>query len=88
MEGGEFVLQVHDLRVAYGAVSVLDGISFSLQGGEAVAVAGANGCGKTTLLNCLMGEITDYGGTVALDRSVPASLCAPGEPGGVRRLGA
>ena len=72
------MLQVHELRVTYGAVSVLDGISFSLQGGEAVAVAGANGCGKTTLLNCLMGEITDYGGTVALDRSARPA-CVPQE---------
>ena len=72
------MLQVHELRVTYGAVSVLDRITFSLQGGEAVAVAGANGCGKTTLLNCLMGEITDYAGTVALERSARPA-CVPQE---------
>ncbi len=63
------MLQVNDLRVAYGAVSVLDGISFSMQRGETLALVGANGCGKTTLLLCLVGAITDYEGTVALDRS-------------------
>ncbi|MDE2889368.1 MAG: ABC-F family ATP-binding cassette domain-containing protein [Gemmatimonadota bacterium] len=67
------MLQVHDLRIAYGAVSVLDGISFSLHGGEAVAVVGANGCGKTTLMKCLTGEITDFKGEVALDRSVTSA---------------
>lgn len=72
------MLQVHDLRVAYGAVTVLDGISFSLHGGEAVAVVGANGSGKTTLMKCLVGEITDYLGGVALDRSV-TSACMPQE---------
>ncbi|MDE2999787.1 MAG: ABC-F family ATP-binding cassette domain-containing protein [Gemmatimonadota bacterium] len=61
---------MHDLRVAYGAVPILDGISFSLHGGEAVAVAGANGCGKTTLMKCLTGEITDFEGGIALDRAV------------------
>ena len=74
----EAMLQVHGLRISYGAVTVLDGISFSLHGGEAVAVAGANGCGKTTLLKCLTGEITDYNGQVALDRSV-MSACVPQE---------
>ncbi len=61
---------MHELRVTYGAVSVLDRITFSLQGGEAVAVVGANGCGKTTLLKCITGEITDCDGNVAMDRSV------------------
>ena len=77
-EGDEAVLQVHGLRIAYGAVTVLDGISFSLHGGEAVAVVGANGCGKTTLLKCLTGEITDYEGDVALGRSVTWA-CVPQE---------
>ncbi len=57
---------------------MLDGISFSLQRGEAAAVVGANGCGKTTLLKCLIGEITDYDGDVALDRSV-RPVCVPQE---------
>ena len=72
------MLQVHELRVAYGAVSVLDGITFSLHGGEAVAVVGANGCGKTTLLKCLTGEITDYEGDVSLHRSA-SRACVPQE---------
>ena len=77
-EGDEAVLQAHGLRVAYGAVTVLDGISFSLRGGEAVAVVGANGCGKTTLLKCLTGEITDYEGDVSLHRSARWA-CVPQE---------
>jgi len=76
------VLQVRDLRVSYGAVSVLDGISFSLHGGEAVAVAGANGCGKTTLLKCLTAEITDYRGEVSLDRSVMSAYVPQESPAG------
>lgn len=67
------MLQVNDLRVSYGAVTVLDGISFSLHGGEAVALVGANGSGKTTLMKCLTGEIADYEGGVALDRSVTSA---------------
>lgn len=74
----EAMLQVHDLRVAYGAVSILNGISFSLHGGEAVAVAGANGCGKTTLMRCIAGEITDFDGEIVLDRSV-TPVCVPQE---------
>ena len=74
------MLQVHELRVAYGAVSVLDRITFSLQGGEAVAVVGANGCGKTTLLKCITGEITDCDGNVAMDRSVTLAFVPQESP--------
>ena len=72
------MLQVHNLRVSYGAVSVLDGISFSLHGGEVVAVVGANGCGKTTLLKCLTGENADFEGGVSLQRSARWA-CVPQE---------
>jgi branched-chain amino acid transport system ATP-binding protein len=49
----ERVLDVQDLKVAFGKAQVLDGVSFHVDKGETVAVVGPNGAGKTTLLRAL-----------------------------------
>jgi branched-chain amino acid transport system ATP-binding protein len=49
------VLDVRDLRVRYGEMEALRGISFHVAAGEAVALIGANGAGKSTTLRAIMG---------------------------------
>ena len=56
------LLEVRDLRVAYGPVEALHGISFEVQPGEIVALIGANGAGKTTALAALSGLVPASGG--------------------------
>jgi branched-chain amino acid transport system ATP-binding protein len=49
------VLEVANLRSAYGRIEVLHGVSLNVQQGEVVALIGSNGAGKTTLLRALSG---------------------------------
>jgi len=58
------MLEVSDLRVAYGAVSALDGVSLSVQPGVTTAVLGANGAGKTSLLRAMTGMVKAKSGRV------------------------
>src|SRR5215468_9015604 len=52
---GERALAATDLEVAYGKSHILRGVSFELFGGEVVAMLGANGAGKSTVLNTISG---------------------------------
>ena len=49
------LLQLRDLRVAYGAIEAVKGISLELAHGELVSLIGANGAGKTTTLRAVSG---------------------------------
>ena len=49
------LLEVKDLRVSYGDIEAVHGISFKIDRGELVSIIGANGAGKTTTLRALMG---------------------------------
>ena len=57
------LLEVRDLRVSYGNVSAVDGMSLDVEEGSVATVLGANGAGKTSLLNAIMG-VTRAQGTI------------------------
>jgi len=60
------VLALAGVSAGYGEAVVLSGISLSLRQGEALAVLGRNGVGKTTLLNTIVGVTRHRGGTITL----------------------
>ena len=60
----EVILEVKDLRVAYGKVEALHGVDLKIRRGEIVTVIGPNGAGKTTLLSALMGLLPSDGDIV------------------------
>jgi branched-chain amino acid transport system ATP-binding protein len=60
------LLAVEGLSAGYGRAVVLSGISFRLGEGEALAVLGRNGVGKTTLLDSLVGVTRRFAGSIAL----------------------
>ncbi len=61
------LLEVSDLRVNYGQIEALKGISLMVSEGEIVAILGANGAGKTTLMRTLSGLITPREGRIRFD---------------------
>ena len=61
------LLEVRDLRVNYGNIEALHGVSLDVAPGEIVALLGANGAGKTTTLRTLSGLLRPRGGSVAFE---------------------
>ncbi len=57
---------VEDVAAGYGSVSVLHGVSISVNAGETVVLLGANGNGKSTLIKCLTGVVRPRAGRVIL----------------------
>jgi branched-chain amino acid transport system ATP-binding protein len=60
------LLSVRGLTAGYGAAQVLFGVDLEVGAGEAVALIGRNGMGKTTTVRAVMGLIRPWGGTVAV----------------------
>lgn len=61
------LLEVKDLKVFYGVIQALKGISFEVNEGEIVTLIGANGAGKTTTMQSIMGLIPVKSGSVMYD---------------------
>ena len=59
------MLKAENLKVAYGDIEALHGVSFNIEKGELVSVIGANGAGKTTILRALMGLTPLVSGSVS-----------------------
>jgi branched-chain amino acid transport system ATP-binding protein len=58
------LLEVKDLRVSYGAIEAVRGVSFSVDQHEIVTLIGANGAGKTSILRALSGLADVRGGSI------------------------
>ncbi len=65
------MLEVENLRVHYGTVEAVKGVSCQVSGGTIVSLIGANGAGKTTSLRALTGLVKPSGGEI---RFLNASL--------------
>lgn len=60
------LLEARDLRVSYGKVEALHGVSIRVRDGEIVSVIGPNGAGKTTMLGAIIGQLPSEGDIVFL----------------------
>ncbi|MEU7580543.1 ABC transporter ATP-binding protein [Streptomyces sp. NPDC041068] len=58
------LLEVEDLRVAYGKIEAVKGISFTVEAGQVVTLIGTNGAGKTTTLRTISGLLKPVAGSI------------------------
>ena len=61
------LLEIADLKVNYGQIEALKGVSLRVESREIVAILGANGAGKTTLMRTISGLLSPRGGSVVFD---------------------
>ncbi len=67
---GNYPVICEDVAKAYGDHVVFHDVNLTINRGEKVAFVGKNGEGKSTLVKCIMGEITDYTGKLTLGHNV------------------
>ncbi len=77
------MLEVKDLRVRYGTVEAVKGLSFQVSTGAIVSLIGANGAGKTSSLRALTGLVKPSGGEVRFENALLNGLA----PHDIVRLG-
>ena len=65
MSQTDVLLQVQDLRVAYGGIQAVKGVSFEVREGELVSLIGSNGAGKTTTMKAITGSLSPAGGRIS-----------------------
>ena len=77
------VLEVDNLHKAFGGIKAVNGVSFSVKEGEILGIIGPNGCGKSTLFNCILGQLEPTEGRVKLDGREVTNM----RPSDLNRLG-
>lgn len=61
------MLEVNDIQVFYGMIQAIKGVSFHVEEGEVIALIGANGAGKTTILHTISGLLAPKSGSVMFE---------------------
>lgn len=61
------LLEIKDLQVCYGVINAIKGVSFEVNEGEIIALIGANGAGKTTILHTVTGLVPAKSGSIMFE---------------------
>jgi len=61
------MLSINDLHVSYGVINAIKGVSFEVNEGEIIALIGANGAGKTTILHTITGLVPAKSGSIMFE---------------------
>ncbi len=61
------MLEIKDLQVYYGVIQAIKGVSFDVNEGEIIALIGANGAGKTTILHTITGLLSPKNGSIMFE---------------------
>jgi len=60
----QFLIRINDLSINYGDRTIFQNLSLDIENGDRVALMGANGCGKTSLIKLILGENINYSGNI------------------------
>ncbi|MEW6640933.1 MAG: ABC transporter ATP-binding protein [Pseudomonadota bacterium] len=77
------VLQITNIKKHFGGIAAVNGVSFEVNEGEILGLIGPNGCGKSTLFNCILGQLLPSDGEVKIDGRVTTGM----RPSDLNRLG-
>lgn len=87
LSAGVTQLEIADLTLRFGGVSVLDGVNMSVRQGEIHAVIGPNGAGKTSLLNCINGLYRPRKGSIRIHDGETVHELSGARPSRIARWG-
>lgn len=73
---GAYPVVAEDLGKSYGDHTVFSSVNMTIKRGEKVAFVGKNGSGKSTMIKCIMGEVSDYQGKLELGHQVEVGYFA------------
>lgn len=76
---GNYPVIASEVSKSYGAKNIFNEASFTIERGEKVAFVGRNGEGKSTMVKCIMDEITDYTGKLTIGHNVQIGYFAQNE---------
>lgn len=68
------VLDVRDIKLSYGIVDILTSVSFTVNKGDKIGVAGVNGAGKTSLFSIICGTLTPTSGNVYISKDTTVGI--------------
>ena len=63
-------VECRDLAISYDGQTVCSGLNFTLERGDRVALLGPNGCGKSSLIRLILGDIIDHSGMLYVARNL------------------
>ncbi|NJD24958.1 MAG: ABC transporter ATP-binding protein [Betaproteobacteria bacterium] len=73
----DILVDIRELQFDYDGRPVLQGVNMRIPRGKVIAIMGGSGCGKTTLLRCIGGQLRPTGGSVRLERHQVDSMSRP-----------
>lgn len=68
-------MKISNLSFAYGKNSIISNFSLEVKRGEKLIIAGENGCGKTTLLKCILGTLKPTAGVIIFEQDETIAYC-------------
>ncbi len=74
----DVLLDIQDISIAYNSVSIISKLSLALKSGERLVIEGPNGCGKTTLLKAILGNVKPVSGKIILSENAKIAYCKQG----------